>query len=77
MFHYYRYMHLEMGLNRPDFSLSSFREVCIHVRGTSFLSLKSLVHVEHWCNPNVDISIGFFEHFGTIILIICILLIIF
>ena len=60
-----------------DFSSTSLREVCIHVRGTSFLSLKSMVYVHVLEFPHVEISIGFFEHFGTIIFIICILRIIF
>jgi hypothetical protein len=67
-----------IGLNdKLDFASTSLREVCIHVRGTSFLSLKSMVFVEILEFPHVQISIGFFEHFGTIIFIICILRIIF
>ncbi len=54
-----------IGLNdKLDFSSTSLREVCIHVRGTSLLSLKSMVYVHVF--PHIEISIGFFEHFGTI-----------
>jgi hypothetical protein len=56
-----------IGLDdKLDFSSTSLREVCIHVRGTSLLSLKSMVYVRVLVLPYVEISIGFFEHFGTI-----------
>ncbi len=67
-----------IGLDdKLDFFSTSLREVCIHVRGTSFLSLKNMVFVHVVEFPHVEISIGFFEHFSTIIFIICILRIIF
>jgi hypothetical protein len=76
-FHFTGLYNPMIGLVKDDFSSSSLREVCIKLKGTKYISVKNMLYVNTLGASDTEISIGFFEHFGTIIFIICILRIIF